>query len=64
MNRIYKYGMTKRPFGLGEQPLKGILEIAEDPAGDYFNILYYTRMLTKKEVGEYSLVYLGEAERV
>lgn len=58
MSDEYRYGMKRRPYGIGCQPSKGlILAYGEYPRFGkmYFSILVYDRKLTKKEIDEYEL---------
>jgi len=57
---VYKYGMRLRGYSLFCQPSKGIINALEDPTGKYYNILRYSRPLTRKEMEDYELDYLGE----
>ena len=57
---MYYYGMRLRPFSIGCQPLKGIVEAREDKSGKYWNILKYSRELSKTEVEDYELDFLGK----
>ena len=59
---VYKYGMISRGFAIGCQPLKGIVYSESDPDGLYFDILVYSRQLSKEEIKEYELEYIGQAE--
>lgn len=52
---LYTYGMRLRGFSPGCQPMKGLIEVRDDPFGDYWNILVYNRKLTDKEVSAYEL---------
>lgn len=55
MKEEFKYGMRLRGFSPGAQPMKGLLDRADDPAGKYWDILVYDRELTEKEVRDYEL---------
>jgi hypothetical protein len=55
-----KYGMRLRGFSIGCQPMEGLDHAEEDPAGKYWNILFYSRKLTDEEMSHYSLDYIGE----
>ena len=57
----YKYGMRLRGFSIGCQP-KGVLYREDDNTGKYHDIIVYDRKLTEKELSDYELDYLGEAE--
>jgi hypothetical protein len=54
-----KYGMRLRGFSIGCQPMEGLDHAEEDPTGKYWNILFYNRNLTNKEMSDYSLDYIG-----
>lgn len=56
---LYKYGMRLRGFSLGCQPMNGLIEYDPDESGKYWDILYYGRPLTEKEIRDYELDYLG-----
>ena len=58
-NKTYKYGMKARGFSIGCQPLKGLVDAAEDPEGKYYNILTYDRELSDEEVEQYELADLA-----
>lgn len=57
---MFKYGMRLRPFSIGCQPMAGLLKVEDDPAGNYWNILYYAYPLNDHEQDGYELIYLGE----
>ena len=57
---IYKYGMRLRGFSIGCQPMKGLVERQDDPAGRYHDILVYDRELTEKEIRDYELDQIKE----
>lgn len=57
---MYMYGMRLRGFSLGCQPKNGFYERRDDPSGKYWDILVYTRMLSKEETSNYDLDYIGE----
>lgn len=52
---LYKYGMRLRGFSIGCQPMKGLIERADDPTGQYYDLLIYDRELTEQEVRDYEL---------
>lgn len=56
---MFKYGMRLRGFSIGCQPKKGFIERRDDYTGKYYDILYYDRCLTQKEVDDYELDFLG-----
>ena len=56
---VYKYGMRCRGFSPGCQPLDGFLDAEVDPLDDYWNIIVYSRPLTKQEMQQYELDYIG-----
>lgn len=60
IEKLYAYGMRLRPFGIGCQPKEGFVGATDDPNGYYWNIILYSRELTKKEVFDYNLDYLGD----
>ncbi len=55
MTKLYAYGMRMRGFSIGCQPLKGLIEYEPDRSGKYYDILYYGRELTEKELRDYEL---------
>lgn len=57
---IRMYGMRLRGFSPGCQPKEGLVRREDDHAGNYYDILFYSRELSEKEVEEYELDYLGE----
>ena len=60
---MYRYGMKFRGFSPGCQPIFGLVECEEDPAGIYFNILTYDRRLTQEEIENFELVELQKKSR-
>lgn len=60
---IYSYGMRLRGFSIGCQPKEGFVERRDDISGLYYDVLVYDRKLTKKELDDYELDYLGEETR-
>ena len=56
---VFKYGMRLRGFSPGAQPKTGFIERQDDPLGDYWDILVYSRKLTEEERHAYDLDYLG-----
>lgn len=59
---MHKYGMRMRGFSLGCQPMSGLVDWMDDGEG-YHSILWYSRKLTKEEVEQYELDYLGEVKK-
>lgn len=57
---MYKYGMRLRGFAPMCQPMEGFVERIDDVSDRYYDILLYKRKLTKKELADYELDYLGE----
>lgn len=55
----YIYGMRLRGFSPGCQPLYGLIQIEDDPAGRYYNLLTYNRPLTADEIKNFELDLLG-----
>lgn len=51
--------MRLRGYSPGCQPMKGLLLAAEDTTGIYYNLLLYDRQLSKEEIMDYELDYLG-----
>ena len=59
---MYKYGMRHRGFSIGGQPMKGIVYREDDPTGNYWDILVYSRKLTEQELHDYELDYIEEVQ--
>lgn len=59
---MYKYGMRLRGFSIGCQPMRGLDHREDDPSGRYHDLLVYNRQLTKDELRDYELDYLGEVD--
>ena len=59
----YIYGMRLRGFSPGCQPKEGFVKRRDDISGLYYDVLVYDRKLTKKELDDYELDYLGEDTR-
>lgn len=59
----YTYGMRLRGFSIGCQPKEGFVERRDDISGLYYDVIVYERKLTKKELDDYELDYLGEETR-
>lgn len=57
---VYTYGMRLRGFSPGCQPKEGFVERRDDISGLYYDVLVYDRKLTKKELDDYELDYIGE----
>lgn len=60
---MYMYGMRLRPFSIGCQPMSGLIK-ATDGDKKYWNILFYDRKLSEKELRDYELDYLGKERTV
>ena len=58
-NFFYVYGMRERKFGKGCQPMHGYEKKKDDPAGVYYDVLFYNRMLTAEEIENYELDFMG-----
>lgn len=58
---MYVYGMKERGCSLGTQPKDGLDSFTESADPKYYDILYYTRELTKEEIRDYELDYLGQS---
>ena len=58
----YAYGMKMRGFSIGCQPKEGFLECVNDVSDTFYDILIYSRKLSKKEETKYELVYLCEID--
>lgn len=57
-----KYGMRLRGFSMGAQPMDGLLSRQDDPSGKYYDILEYSRELTKEEIETYSLDLIQDTQ--
>lgn len=57
---MYAYGMRLRGFSIGCQPSRGFVDAMPDKSRKYWDILFYDRELTEKEIGDYELDFLGE----
>lgn len=55
---VYVYGMRLRGFSIGCQPKEGFVERRDDRSGKYYDLIYYNRPLTEKEVADYELDYI------
>ena len=53
----YYYGMRVRPFGIGCQPMKGLVACVSDEVvvKGYWDIVEYDRMLTDEECEHYGM---------
>lgn len=60
---MYKYGMRLRGFSIGCQPMDGLVERQDDTSGFYHDILVYDRMLTQKELDDYELDRIVDANK-
>lgn len=56
----YLYGMKMRGFSLGCQPMKGLIRRDDCVTGEYWDLLYYDRKLTKEEVANYELEFIAK----
>lgn len=56
----YIYGMRARGFSPLCQPMVGLVEHWISPYEEYYDLLEYSRKLTREEELEYELDYLGE----
>ena len=54
----FVYGMRLRGYSPGAQPMENILVVGEGKRG-YYNLLAYSRKLTKNQIEDYELDYLG-----
>ena len=52
------YGMKSRGYSIGCQPKDGLIEVKDDPEGEYHNILVYDRRLTDKEIADYERAFV------
>ena len=53
--KYYYYGMRLRGFSPGCQPKEGFYACIDDCTGRYYDILVYTRELSRKECEDYEL---------
>ena len=63
MAKVYAYGMRLRGFSIGAQPTDGFVEREDDPLGDYWDVLLYSRKLPREEAEHYDFDFLGVRER-
>lgn len=63
MAKVYFYGMRNRGFSPGAQPKEGLLDAETDPLDEYWNVVVYSRKLSRTECEHYDLDFLGERER-
>ena len=66
--KTYVYGMRLRGFSPGCQPIDGLIGLADYASSiwdtkRYCDCLEYSRPLTKKELADYELDYVGEGAR-
>lgn len=54
---MYKYGMRLRGYSIGAQPA-GVVERADDPTGQYYDIIAYNAPLSAEDIAHYSLTPL------
>ena len=59
LDRPCRYGMRLRGYAPGCQPMDGLIDGYDDPAGKYHSILVYGRKLTDQECTDYELDFLG-----
>lgn len=59
MEKQYLYGMKMRGFSIGCQPMKGLIKRGDCATGEYWDLLYYDRKLTDKEVKDYELEFIA-----
>lgn len=57
--KYFRYGMRLRGASIGCQPLDGLVRVEDDPTGKYYNILIYSHPLSRYEMDEFELDYLG-----
>lgn len=55
----YVYGMKYRGFSLGCQPMTDFVRRIDDPNGDFYDVIMYSRELTQEEIRQYELTPLG-----
>lgn len=60
----YYYGMRLRPFGIGCQPMKGLVACVSDSVviKGYWDIVEYDRALTEEECEHYSMDFIKEVK--
>lgn len=57
MKILYKYGMRLRGFSPAAQP-RGVVERMDDESGKYYDIILYSRKLSREEVKMYDLDFI------
>lgn len=61
MKKIYKYGLLRRPAGLGCQPKGAIkFEDASKKNDGVWSYVYYDRELTDEDLYDYEMVKIKE----
>lgn len=58
----YIYGMRLRGFSMGCQPMNGLVDHKDGVGLGYYDLLIYDRPLTKKEMDDYELDFIGSNE--
>ena len=53
--KVYKYGMKRRPYSIGCQPMDNLAFRENDKSGKYYDVLVYRKPLTKEDVDHYDL---------
>ncbi len=56
----HRYGMLRRPFSIGCQPMDGYVFRQDDKKGRYYDILNYNRSLTVNELQRFELEAVHE----
>lgn len=51
----YRYGMRRRGFSLGCQPMAGFIRREDDETGKDHDIIVYGRKLSEQELRQYEL---------
>lgn len=58
---VYVYGMRLREYGIGCQPMKGLVYYEYTCEGnEYYSYLFYDRKLADEEMKQYDLDFLTE----
>lgn len=59
---MFVYGMKLRGFSPGCQPMAGLVKYAPDPTGRFYDLLFYTYLLSADDMAQYDLVFLREVK--
>lgn len=60
--KMYVYGMRQRGFSHGCQPMNGFIERRNSPCNTWYDLIIYSRRLSKQEMLDYELDYIGKED--